>query len=476
MLKVKKFFMFETGTYNPQFRRPYETVLNGSTQNTIIERLSGSTQYNPSALGGIANKFITPSAVPEMEIKIANGWGERRMRFMLEIECQSEMGTTISEVILGYSEYVGVSINNHIDPQLVFYVNSTMQVRKTLSMTPLGNQMHTSIIDSSHILANNNWSGAYDSVIDRRMRPEDVYATMTRNTLGLEGGILDTRAMSSNVATKSRRTNSSPANYMAQILNGYTQATNDVDYSANAGTVVSKARDITRENPANVDPFLSAISNVRGTSMVGNSFTFSDLRAIEPNIEYLTEARLIAPTQKTTVHTAGQTSAWHGSDIDTYIANVLSQSVPSLLMDLALTEIVFKTTNRTINSTIITQILFGQGFVDGDISKQLDVFKLRLEYEILKDVSYENTIDFAIEMKVDLLGETWLSLSLNGQPQIDYVTPSFSDALLVPVLTTNDQRTTNLASDFESLTMALLDDNAQRHVSASMGGWKPGSL
>ncbi|EKD22587.1 MAG: hypothetical protein ACD_84C00040G0001 [uncultured bacterium] len=476
-MRIVKLLLHETGSYNNQYRRPYNTNLNGSAMNTMLERLQGVKHYDASMMGGIANQFISPVATPEKQIVMANGWGERRMRFMMEVEHTFHTGGNITEIILGYTDYNGVGLAGSIDPQMEFYINSTMHIRNTVEHTPMGNQLHQSITDSSHILIDNSWTGICSGAKDQRMRPEDVYATMGRSHLSdLDGTVLDTRSMSSNMATKSNRANGSAANYMAKILNGYEQATMSAEFGMGNAEILSKARGLTRESLATKDPFLHTLAQVRG-SPVGNTFRFNDLKLIDMNVEHVTRAQLLAPTAMSTVHQVGLTADWGASDQVTSIATILSQSIPGLLMELALTRIIFKASNYDSSAAIQIMVVDAEGFGSGDYSRNLDVFRLRLEHEILRDVSYDNQVGFAIEMRVDLLGETWISLSWDNQSPIDYVTPSFADALLTPVITMDNTRAVTLASDFESLAASLFDTGTYNTVSGNKSGsWQPGII
>jgi hypothetical protein len=54
-------------------------------------------------------------------------------------------------------------------------------------------------------------------------------------------------------------------------------------------------------------------------------------------------------------------------------------------------------------------------------------------------------------MVCDLLGEIWIQLSLNGEPPIDFVYPSFCDSLLAPIQTYNEKIADGIALDFQNL-------------------------
>ena len=219
-MRITKLLIVETGSYNPQYRRPYNTTLDGQTLNVLQERLAGAVDYVPGQMGGIANQFIAPQANPEKQIEMPGGWQERRMRFMAEVEIELYAGAKMREIVMGYTDHLGATATGLLDPQMMFYVNSTAAIRDSVERTPMGNQVHSSVTDNSHVLVDHNWSGVFSANTDKRLRPEDVYSTMSRSHLEGLGTVMDARVASTQQAVKSRRQNGSAANYMASILSG----------------------------------------------------------------------------------------------------------------------------------------------------------------------------------------------------------------------------------------------------------------
>jgi len=460
-LRITKFLLHETGTYNPQYRRPYDTTMDTNTIGIFSEALQNANKYTPGLIGGLANKFISPTATPEKQLTITNGWGERRLRFMMEVVYNTHLGEGPKEVILGYTEFSGVSMNGHIDPNMRFYVNSIMETRATTNYGPMGAQTQQGVISGSHIIVDNAWGGIYNPIRDQNMRPTDVYTAMTRLQLNgiSQGDIYDSRTMTNNTAIKSNRSNASAAEYVSKIFNGYTNAVRNAAFGSGESTIMDTARGLVMESPAPADPFLSAITQIRGDAALGNTFTLNDLKQLDPNVDKVAKLIVMSAQTQAITHHAGQTADWGGSNLQTTVATILSQSIPAILMDVALTRIVFMTTNRVIGNLVQTTIMDAQGFSGGDLSNQLAVFISRLESEVLRDISYNNTIDFAIEMHVDLIGETFIKVSLDNQPIIDFVTPSFCDALMAPVISGINERVMNVASDFQQLTEHLMENN-----------------
>ena len=460
-LRITKLLLHETGTYNAQYRRPYDTVMDNNTISVFSEALNNVSKYTPGLIGGLANKFISPVATPEKQLMITNGWGERRLRFVMEVVYNSHLGEGPKEVVLGYTEFNGISMGGHIDPNMRFYVNSIMETRSTTSYGPTGANVQQGVTSGSHIIVDNAWGGVYSPDRDQNMRPTDVYTAMTRLQLqGIpQGDIYDTRSMTNNTAIKSNRANSSATNYVSKIFNGYSNAVRNAAFGAGESSIMDDARGLVMESSAPDDPFLSAIMNVRGDPALGNTFTLNDLKQLDPNVSNVTTAIVTSPQTRAVTHYAGQTADWGGSNIQTTTATILSQAVPSLLMDVALTRIVFMATNRILGGGVQTTIMDAQGFSGGDLSNQLAVFISRLESEVLRDISFNNSIDFALEMHADLMGETFVKISLGGEPMVDFVTPQFCDALMAPIVSGINDRVMNVASDFQVLAEHLIDNN-----------------
>lgn len=471
-IRVTKLIMMETGTHNEQYRRPYSTSITGHTRNMILERLNGAENYTPQQLGTVAGGFITPTAQPEKKIDIIGGWNSRRMQFILEVERISQLGGGYKEVFMGYTDYDGVSQSLHIDPKMVFYINSTASVKQYLGSVGVGGrQFETSVLNNSHVLVSNDWNGIYTKERENRMRPEDVYAQMAVAELGNVIDPRDTyddRAVLSAIPTFSDRANNSSATYMSRVLTGYTKAIRGSDINASSTSQFDSARGIMHEPLISHNSFMVAMQQVNGGR--GHSFSYGDLLQIDPNADNIKVVILLDSRTRAQTHQAGQTANWGASDLETVSASILSNSVPSLMMELTMSKMAFMATNRNFGAEVTVMLGDARSFVSADLSAYMDIFVTRLKTEILPIISYNNEIDFELEMVIDLLGETWLKLSMNGQPSVDYVTPSFCDALMVPIVTNNPMLATNIATDFNLLGDTLVENYSSSRLGTGNGG------
>jgi hypothetical protein len=460
-LKANKMLIHESGTYNQQFGRAFTTQLNGRTEQMIAERIGDDGTISAASMANIANQFIVPTAQPERIINpYGVNWNERRMRFVLELTCDfGGIGARTIIVVLGSTNHLGLSVSGAQDPNMVFTINSIVTMRETVTPGPHGNYVQRSISDNSHVLSDPNFTGIRSSgEIIQRMRPEDVFATMTRTAVpNLDESFYDQRTAMTKTAVLSNRRNNIPTNFMASILDTNVRAHQMSDMGQSPKDVIGIARTHSHEMSAGANPFLSALSAAQNGN-IGATFTMRDLREMDPHIDQVTRASFMTDTIRQRTHQAGQSQEWGGSDAYTLFATILTQSVPSLMMDLMMTSVTIMATNRHIDGQHKVGLTDVKTFTEMDMTQYGNMFISRFITEILNDLTMNNQMSYYLKMTADLLGETRVEIALNGDSDfnaIPYVTPSFCDALLVPCVTTDVNRAVTLAGDFESLATNL---------------------
>ena len=456
-LRIVRLIMQETGTYNQQYSRPYQTHCDHTTLAAVTERVidRNGGRFDSAALSGLAGSFIAPTSTPESIIPIVNGWNEKRARFLMEVDCQFQVGGSSTTYIQGYTNFPGITMNNSIAPDMEFYINSIITTKKSNVHTPYGMQTYETVTDNSHLLCSNSWSGITQLGQQRMMRPQDVFCNMQASHIpGVYdsdvANVYDGRTILRTEATKSARVNGLAGAYASKIIDGYVIGNSLSDYGQNETNILNRSRSEVNEEQAATDPFLAAMSSITANGIT-NKFRFSDLVKLDQNVYNVSNYAISGNTQLVQSHYTGQTAQWHGSDRITLGATILSQAVPAIMMDLMINHLIFKSTNHDITGQMQTVIIDGKSFSNMDLTRHLELFKRRLEKEILLDLTFNNQVSYALEMRIDLLGETWIKISLDGQPSVDYVTPSFCDNLFVPVITSNISTVENLTHDFENL-------------------------
>jgi hypothetical protein len=461
----------ETGSYNQQYSRPYRSVMDGSvirTLGSILEQTPNG-QLTSDSFSNVAGSVMAPSSEPAGNINIVNGWDTKRIRFLLQVEFIGAKSGVETHYILGYTDFSGVSLQGKFAPDMVFYINSIVQTRKTMVHSPQGMREVEFVVDSSQVLAENAWSGIWNQNQKYSMRPQDIVTGMAVSHLAspyshMEGEyedvtILDASSMLRPEAMKSRRGNNLASHYVSSMVNNYSIAAQnnsfgDPDSTNNTIETLNRTRSTLAEMSAGLDPFLHMLSGITN-KVAGNSFTFGQLTQFDPNVDYVAEHIVISSAQQGALHHAGQTAYWNGSDLSTQAATVLSQSVPAIMTDLLISKVVFNSTNNTIGGRPFTQIIHGVGFSTMDMTKHWVAFANRFEREVMSSVTNNFATSYSVQMTVDLLGETVIKIAIANNPIIDFVVPSFCDNLLTPIITQQKEIPRNIAGDFEELFGAI---------------------
>lgn len=503
---ITKLLIFETGEYNQQWSRPYTTNFDSHVLNQFHEQLNGVEHFSPAGLTGIAQSFIKPAAQVNMQtdgIPIPQGWGERRCRFMMIVEYDGYLGTRMQQVLTGYTTHVGAMpsggiLHNEaqllaVDHELLFFVNSSIQLQVKQEFGPGGRRESIAVAKNAHVLADNTFGSIFTPEHQERMRPTDLFAVMSRshihqlrddqgNIPGVGPRLFDGRNANSNMAALSLRGNVIPASYVARVLDNYQNAavTNNDPTKANTD-FYTNARQYSNDGLVSNDEVLRMISDLRGEP-IGNTFKFRDIVRLDPTIEHRVMGRASGRTEKMQgLHQVGVTNEWYGRDPITHAATIISQCTPGIMADLALTRFHFKMHNEMAvsgnYSSVDAQtwmsrpgyqpdmaILNCAGFGDQDLAPAMYAFEKRFWFEVMKDLCFDNQIRFMIEVNADLMGETVVNISLDGRQLEQFVTPSFADALLTPLVTKNHSHVVQVAEDFNELIKAVVHVDHSEHA------------
>lgn len=464
-ISINKLWINHVGGYADQVMRPYETVATGAVIHDIENVVHGvNGQYNNSAvtgqmLGGVATSFMHPQAYAGGQILIPHGWGNPRLTFLLEVETRTSL-STVTELIQRYTDYNDPSYSGHIDPRCTFFINSITKLREVKHHTPFGAKSIQQVIDSSHVIVNNEWTGMSDWVsknqeIPTNMRPQDIYSVLAvPQDIREHETILDLRNARSNTPVLSRRTNNLSTDYVGRVLSGYQNASAS-PYDAE-GNVFNSAIGATQEQQLSRDPFVTALSQVTGT-MAASAFTFADLQRMDPTV--LDRTVVIRPqdTSMGAINYRDHSNVWTGSDAETQAAAILANGIPALMAHFGLSTLGFQATNHSVNGPEF-QFTALKGFGGMDVSMYANNLAGRIQSELIDYISNYNMISYAISLQCIFTQDLQVQISLNGGPSIPYVNPTFADAMFAPVLSDTNTRLQEVSNDFELLVTQVIGE------------------
>lgn len=474
-LTVTKFLVVESGVYGDQYRRPYETVLSGDIQSIVAQRyqnVKGEVSTG-SVLAGVAGSFLMPQKQPEAPIAIPGGWGQVRYRALLEIEATAQNGYTTREVVMAWSDMVDASLSGHINPDLVFYINTVNVLRDWQQETPNGQVNMSAVANSSHLVSHDMFEG-HGGPRQNSVRPMDVFSFISQKSIDPEtaqSDIYDGRTTLTKTPVKSQRRNTVAAAYANQVLNAFNishatgQATGGTGFDQ-----IAEAQGLVMESEAQQDFFLRALRDHRGAPMIEKHFSLREVQALSPHTlpDFIMRHDSVLHVVKTTPpmladRYAGLEAAdWGKTNPLTSVATVLAHEVPSLLMENMFTRAVIKASNRVYVDNRISVVMSNyESFSNMDLTQHMRVVESRLAHETMMAISNNNTLDFDIEMLIRLDGDSRFTISMQGGTPVEFICPSFADALLAPVITKEKQRAFDIANDFQALGEIISDAGSQ---------------
>lgn len=495
-VNIVSFMLVESGTYNPQYRRGYTTAeIEQSAVDQLRDRLAGRNIQGAGIVTGIADQIVRMSAVPEGEIIIdGNGWDTRRFMFLLTVDIYVRGSTVpMRQIVTGYSEHADVSIYNTIDPDTRFTINNILTLRERTTIDPVTRRkIRTMIpIDCSYLLANKNYRGlsSLREGVDQRIDPYDAMGMMmTTNEMYQDDGaqLFNYTGVNNKTPTKVSRSYSKSSGYLTGILKAFGDAvgsSTDRD-GLDTATLCATAQGFVGGNAASTDGFMQAVMSVSNENYLSDFFTLRDLDQLCP--DHPMKVIMQGKTQRTSthsrygmghilgddVHEAGSTEAWSGSDLATQFAAILSQSIPSLMMEMFFTDTYFRATNNTRSNEIEMEWLeVPRPFDDFDVRELSDKFITRAISEIFMGLSMDNVIEFDVEVRCDVTTEVWVDISVDGKPHVKFNTPAFCDNLLTPMIT-NVGNANGLVKDlYAVMNDVILGDNGNNARNSTPDGY-----
>lgn len=474
-LRMTKFLIVQSNTYNDQMSRPFSTNFDGHLVAQFKEATHHGSTYNPTALAGVAGAFLRPQAEATAMVAIPNGWDQRRFRFSMEFETATAFQGSLRQVVTGYTDHPGATADGQaMDQNMRLYFNNSIHLQAAHAMTPHGAVETLRVADASHVLfpgQGTQFNGQPTGL--QTMRPEDVIGSISTQVLS-DANVVDCRSSLDTAGIKkSRRNNLLAPEYVAKTMTAIDQAHKLADSTADHATIYESARATVRETLTTHDFFLSALNQFSSTFRYHGYVTYGELCRLFPETEHVRTIVLPGPTQRmTAMPSRGMTESWTMPTQETVVATILANAIPAVMMDCMLTKVTFVATNQTLNGQPDLQIREAASFTSGiDMSPYLERFRVRILQEVLADITRNNMFSVNLAITCNVLADTMVQVSLDGGHPVDYVTPSFCDGLFAPIITSTPHALSTVAHDMDMLFNNVGQNHAVTQYSPMMAGF-----
>ena len=474
-ITAEKVIFVPTGTYNPMYHRHFGATVDENTINQLLARTNNGHNVEAAMLSGCASQILRPIAQPSSTSDIVNGWNERRFRFMAM--CSTNvMGRSFRQIITGYTDHMGTTMSGAVDPNMGLYINNTITLRQILSHGQNGPTSSWAVVDNSQIISDPTMSmapnggynnGHFQKSTKATLRPYDIFCRAGTAVLEASdpGNVLDFRTSINNGLVKSHRANTGAPTYLSKIFKAHKNATLESENTNHISMVTDAASATVHDGTLDDDTILSKLAY--NTGLLSNGFvSYGDICRW---VTHFDDCATFINTNGvkrdgssqfgTNDVNDGQSEYWHGADNETVTATILQNGVTGIMADTLLTGVWFHAHNSTASGEISVALNPSfpfKSFIEGiNMDNFLQIFLQRLVNEILMDISMRNQIQFAVDMYVDILGETKIYISLDGGPSVPYIVPQFADSLFTPVVATHHSALSELSYDIESLASHL---------------------
>lgn len=461
--------LFETARYDNMYLHPYETNFDANISNMLAESTDSGRNVNATTLSQVAGAFLQPSAAVCGTANLANGFGEKRFSFMMELRRDNvgHLGGGVRYIVTGYTNHLGIIAltgQQNLDPEMLFYINNMFELRDTMLPTEHGSEHHVGVASSRHVLHNQgttDYQHMQSIVPQYTLRPEDIMADLEySNQAFAAADVINGTSLLSGPRMSDRRNESRPS-YLTNTIQSYQQAQLDSDtYDGGDGgeydqlstnSLWSGARDKVRDAPVSSNSFMQLLMVSTSYKQTGY-VSYRELCHLLPNLDQIVDVVMASGAAKAAEYQPGQGENWAAMTHETMAATILQQMTPAIMSDCLLTEIGFVATNDTIGVSDDVRVYTAKGFTQGiDYTRYITQFIDRLKREVLMDISHFNQIRYSVEVYINLLNESYYKISLDGGPYIWHTAPSFCDGLYAPVVSANREAVESMASDISTM-------------------------
>lgn len=451
-----------SGTYNDIVARPYETSVTPQSLSQFVEQTRQGTSLSAQALAGVANQIIKPVTQDQGVISIPNGWGQRRMMFLMTLELDT-LGCKLVHYISGYTdrdEYVKSSGHVFLPPDLTLYINTIVTVRETNQAGAFGAVMMPTLTDASHIMrgnttthyGRNNGMQQYGQL---SMRPEDVIGRIDEMHLSGHNKnaiIVGAAPTFSNGIKCSRLANSAPTNFLSSTLTAVSDSFKVSEITDGLDQIMERARANVFDTTINSNAFFFGLRERAELFIQQGAIRWQELMEIQADIDQrkvLYEPSALSQTGNRQMQ-RGDTMGWDGASREVIAATILNHAVPAMMADYMLTRVGISITSSVqhmqpvgfrVNygygcyDVLITNIAT-YGNINIDLTPTIPKLAERIVRELIVDLTAQSQSRIELHAEFSLgLSENRVKIAFDGGMVYSLGDPAFCSSLSIPVIT-----------------------------------------
>jgi hypothetical protein len=440
--------------------RPYESHINNETLNMLDQVTQGGQYTNVERFSAISGRILSPASQSKGIVAIANGWDTQRYSVLMEFEVVTPMGIS-REVITGYTGYADMSYGGHLAPDTPIFTNSHTEARVDQVMQHGHRFEKYGSVGARQILSPVTYLGMDHQLhqSEALLRPVDAITYQQREYHGFnQPGVLDTRVANMYGINASARDNVIGGRYLHKVCEGYREGVvNNYDMVESPDYVMGAAADSSKVAEADVCMSSMVFARLRDQTAYTETFyvTVQEIRTAFQEFDHVLQIAHLdtgTPTSMTE-----HTDHWGAPKVETRIAHMLIQAVPAHLALYLVARYSFNMENQTAPDGSVTVKTLGAQFMVGvaDDVRRIQNIEAIIRSTVAASVQAMGVGDYNITMYYNMVGNTTVSVSVNGGMPVDYAAPCYCDALYSPVVGDSTQSLSTIAGDLGNMLNTL---------------------
>lgn len=496
--------LVETGTYDPEYLRPYVVSANRDDINRfadVVDEEHGKVGI--ASVAGLAGRIMHYSNRVDQRdlIDIENGWNEKRFSYIIEV-VESQMDENdifnpdkeLVTLISGYTDRMDVaaptSVNRgrrdvdlFIAGDTEFFVTNVRRIERTRRRIKTDNQL---IVPSYY---NNSYRNNQRDLFT--VRPKDVFTNENVNNIIDRNSrdndimrIVNNNKLTGSQARPSRSVNLAPASYLATSVNALYSSSvrnHQRDHFGGLTEDISRSEHVYRDAKAAIkedtgyepNSFLYMLR--KKTNFLKDSiFTWSELGSLfgRRELEDITKIYGSSPiqTDDNRQARAGDGAGWdnnENSGRNAVFATVLKQTLPGYALESMIYVCRIQASNilsRTqemdaVGGALVTvsNVVFAAKLSQREQEDLIRQFEENIALHILRDLSLDNAIDYDIVVELDWRFDSFIEVSIENGRWLEFPVGGFANSLSSPIVTSSQQTTELIGGELKSIINNILD-------------------
>lgn len=478
--RLKRATYFWTPVTNPMHHRPMESRMTGDTVNRFAEATHGGTATGIENLSGVAGSFMAPSIQSRGVVDIENGWSQGRFAVAFEFETRDAV-THKLDILTGYTNYDGISSQEHFDPEMEIFFDNHVVARPT-NMHLGGRGVSTFEADANRqllrpldVITHGAMGSPQHVRADVMLRPQDTMAYLHRENYFLNDGMgadtVDSRSMINAPYVSTRRDVNIPSHYLANVLNAHKAST--------AANYEFMSSEFGGDSTPNISGFMAANPMImeddgRGSTLInrliqetaygaGQAVTIAEIERCWPeHVNGIGAERMVVLPKPGSMTNRTGTEDWGVASPKSALAYSITHIVPAIMGRQLLMGYGFTMTNRTMGGLDGVRLQFGvtnAQFLSEhlpDKQRRLALAEEQLKIELMGAIMGQESVgDFFISVEARSLHTIDIKISVNGEHYMtEYSAPAYCSNLYTSVIGSGEQSIKNLSNDLSR----MLDD------------------